>query len=114
MFEKVKIPVIGLVENMSVHICSQCGHQETIFGSGGGQNLADGYDIPLLGQLPLSGSIRQQLDQGNPPVAQDPESDISQIYRNIARNMTANLSQLTQDYSKGGAAIEISSWKPKD
>jgi len=113
MFEKVKIPVMGLVENMSVHICSECGHQETIFGSGGGKELAEGYDIPLLGQLPLSGAIRQQLDQGNPPVAQDPCSDISLIYLDIARQMAANLSQLAQDFSKGADAIAISSWKPK-
>ncbi len=113
MFEKVKIPVMGLVENMSVHICSQCGHQESIFGSGGGEVLADGYDIPLLGKLPLAASIRQQLDEGNPPLVADPNSEISLMYRDIARKMTANLSQLTQDFSKGAEAIEISTWKPK-
>ena len=112
MFEKVSIPVMGVVENMATHICSQCGHQEAIFGEGGGKYLSEDYDIPLLGQLPLDMTIRELLDAGTPTVAEDPESDISQIYREIGRNLTANLSVLGKDFSKGAQGIEISTWKP--
>ena len=114
MFEKVKIPVMGVVENMSTHICSQCGHQEAIFGEGGGLALSKDYDIPLLGQLPLTMTIREELDSGNPTVAKDPEGEISQTYRKIARNTTANLSLLAKDFSKGAQAIDIATWKPAD
>jgi ATP-binding protein involved in chromosome partitioning len=112
MFEKVSIPVMGVVENMATHICSQCGHQEAIFGEGGGKYLSEDYDIPLLGQLPLNMSIRERLDAGIPTVADDPDSKISNIYRDIARNLTANLSVLGKDFSKGAQGIEISTWKP--
>lgn len=112
MFEKVKIPVMGVVENMSTHICTNCGHQEAIFGEGGGSALSEGYGITLLGQLPLAMSIREQLDKGTPAVAVDPESNISQTYRQIARNLTADLAHLAKDYSKGAAGIEIKTWSP--
>ena len=112
MFEKVSIPVMGVVENMATHICSQCGHHEAIFGEGGGKYLSEDYDIPLLGQLPLAMSIRERLDAGTPTVADDPDSDISKIYREIGRNLTANLSVLGKDFSKGAQGIEISTWKP--
>lgn len=113
MFEKVKIPVMGVVENMSTHICSECGHQEAIFGEGGGNILSSDYDIPLLGQLPLAMSIREQLDVGTPALAVDAESKISQAYRSIARNLTANLVTLAKDYSKGNEAIAINTWSPE-
>ena len=113
MFEKVKIPVMGVIENMSTHICSECGHMEAIFGEGGGKKMSDDYDIPLLGQLPLVMSIREQLDAGTPAVAVDPEGSISQSYRQIARNLTANLSVLGKDFSKGAQGIEVSTWQPK-
>jgi len=112
MFGKVKIPVMGIVENMATHICSQCGHQEAIFGEGGGKFLSEDYDMPLLGQLPLAMSIRQQLDEGVPSVAADPESEISLTYRKIARNLTANLASLGKDYSKGADSISIKTWSP--
>ncbi len=112
MFEKVSIPVMGVIENMATHICSQCGHQEAIFGEGGGNFLAEDYDIPLLGQLPLTMSIREDLDQGIPTVAGDPDNVISRAYRDIARNLTANLSVLAKDFSKGSQGIDISTWKP--
>ncbi len=112
MFEKVSIPVMGVVENMATHICRQCGHQEAIFGEGGGKYISEDYDIPLLGQLPLAMSIRERLDAGMPTVADDPDSDISQIYREIGRNLTANLSILAKDFSKGAQGIDISTWKP--
>ncbi len=113
MFEKVKIPVMGVIENMSTHICSECGHQEPIFGDGGGQNLAEEYKIDLLGQLPLTMSIRKNLDDGTPSVALDPEGPIAQTYRQIARKLAANLTVLGKDFSKGAQAIDIATWKPK-
>jgi len=113
MFNKVKIPVMGVVENMSTHICSNCGHQEAIFGEGGGESLSKDYEIPLLGQLPLAMSIREQLDAGTPALAIDAESEISLTYRKIARNLTANLVQLAKDYSKGADSISIKTWSPE-
>jgi ATP-binding protein involved in chromosome partitioning len=113
MFEKVKIPIMGVVENMSTHICSNCGHQEAIFGEGGGAVMSNDYDMPLLGQLPLAMSIRQQLDAGTPAVAIEPTSEISLSYRKIARNLTANMVQLGKDYSKGADSIAIKTWSPE-
>lgn len=92
MFRKVNVPVLGVVENMSLHICSQCGHQESIFGTGGGEMIAAQYEIPLLGQLPLDIKIREQADMGNPTVAADPESTLALLYRGIARMAAARLS----------------------
>ncbi|HEY6530130.1 MAG TPA: iron-sulfur cluster carrier protein ApbC [Cellvibrionaceae bacterium] len=91
MFRKVQIPVMGIVENMSLHICSQCGHQEAIFGSEGGAILARDYQAPLLGQLPLQMAIREQTDAGRPPLVADPNSAVSLIYRSIARQLAARL-----------------------
>jgi ATP-binding protein involved in chromosome partitioning len=99
MFEKVSVPVLGVVENMSTHICSKCGHEEHIFGEGGGQKMADDYGINLLGSLPLDISIRVETDAGKPTVAVDPESRISQIYRDISRKTTAKLAMQAKDYS---------------
>lgn len=91
MFRKVNIPVLGVVENMALHICSNCGHAEAIFGEEGGERLATEYGVRLLGQLPLQAAIRKQTDEGRPPVAADPESDVSKIYRSIARQIAAGL-----------------------
>ncbi|MBL6751641.1 MAG: iron-sulfur cluster carrier protein ApbC [Nevskia sp.] len=91
MFRKVGIPVLGVVENMSTHICSSCGHEEPIFGTGGGQRLAQDAGTELLGSLPLDIRIRQQADGGNPTVAADPESPLAQRYRDIARLAAARL-----------------------
>ena len=91
MFRKVNMSVLGVVENMSTHICSQCGHEEPIFGSGGGARMAEQYDIPLLGQLPLDLRIRENLDQGNPTVVSAPDSEITADYREVARNLAARL-----------------------
>ena len=99
MFEKVAVPVLGIIENMSMHICSQCGHVESIFGSGGGQQMAQDYQAPLLGALPLDISIREQADGGAPSVVSDPTSKIAQEYIDIARKMTAKLSLLGKDYA---------------
>lgn len=99
MFEKVEVPVLGIVENMSLHICSECGHEEPIFGSGGGEQMSQQYDVDLLGQLPLDISIREGVDNGKPTVAIDPDTRISQIYREIARKTSAKLSLRAKDYS---------------
>ena len=96
MFRKVDIPVLGIVENMSVHICPECGHASHIFGSGGGAKVAQQYHTSLLGALPLSMDVRQQIDSGRPPVAADPESEISRIYRDVARRAAAELWQLSR------------------
>ncbi len=99
MFEKVNVPVLGIVENMSVHICSNCGHAEHIFGSGGGESMAKQYGVDLLGALPLDISIREGVDSGRPTVAIEPESRIAQIYREIARRTAARLALRARDFS---------------
>lgn len=91
MFRKVNVPILGVVENMATHICTQCGHEEHIFGEGGGERIARDYQTELLGSLPLNLSIRSDADNGKPSVAADPESSISQNYRGIARKLSANL-----------------------
>ena len=99
MFEKVEVPVFGIVENMSTHICSSCGHEEHIFGSGGGQQMAEQYGVDLLGALPLDITIREGVDSGRPTVAMEPDSRITEIYREIARKTAAKLSQRAKDFS---------------
>jgi ATP-binding protein involved in chromosome partitioning len=89
MFRKVHVPVLGIVENMSTHICSQCGHEEAIFGAGGGAHIAAEYQTELLGRLPLSMAIREQSDSGRPPVVADPSGEISQQFRTIARRIVS-------------------------
>ena len=91
MFEKVNIPVLGLVENMAVHVCSNCGHAEHIFGSGGGQAMAERYQVPLLGSLPLDVAIREQADAGTPIVAAQPDSAASQAYLQVAARLVEGL-----------------------
>ena len=99
MFEKVEVPVLGIVENMSTHICSNCGHEESIFGAGGGKLMSDQYGVDLLGQLPLDIRIREETDGGKPTVVAEPEARISQIYREIARKTAAKLSLQAKDYA---------------
>ncbi|HWB60287.1 MAG TPA: Mrp/NBP35 family ATP-binding protein [Chthoniobacteraceae bacterium] len=91
-FEKVQVPVLGIIENMATHVCSNCGHEEHVFGEGGGARMAEQYDVPLLGSLPLDIRIREQADGGNPTVAAMPDSDLALRYRDIARNTAARLS----------------------
>ena len=107
MFQKVEVPVLGIVENMSLHICSQCGHEEHIFGQGGGQSLSDQYGVELLGALPLDIQIRQETDGGKPTVAAQPESRLTQIYREIARKTAAKLSLQAKDYASKFPRIVI-------
>ena len=93
MFEKVHVPVLGLIENMAVHVCSQCGHAEHLFGQGGGERMAAQYGIPLLGSLPLEIGIRQQGDAGVPIVIAQPDSSAAQAYRQTAQNLAEALAQ---------------------
>jgi ATP-binding protein involved in chromosome partitioning len=99
MFQKVEVPVLGVVENMSIHICSNCGHEEHIFGSGGGKSMSDQYGIDLLGSLPLDMAIRVETDSGKPTVVAQPESRVTEIYREIARKTAAKLSLQAKDYA---------------
>ncbi|MGD9582062.1 MAG: iron-sulfur cluster carrier protein ApbC [Lysobacterales bacterium] len=92
MFEKVEVPVLGIVENMAVHVCSACGHAEHIFGSGGGELMASQYGVPLLGSLPLAMHVREQADSGTPTVIAAPDSLAARVYREIARKTAARLS----------------------
>jgi ATP-binding protein involved in chromosome partitioning len=92
MFQKVNVPVLGVVENMSTHVCSKCGHEEPIFGSGGGVRMAEQYGVTLLGQLPLDIRIRQETDEGRPTVVADPTSRIGTAYLDTARRTAARLS----------------------
>jgi len=93
MFEKVEVPVLGIVENMAVHTCSNCGHVEHLFGWGGGERMAAQYGVPLLGSLPLDIAIREQGDAGQPVVVAAPDSAVAQAYRQTARVMAATLAQ---------------------
>jgi ATP-binding protein involved in chromosome partitioning len=99
MFEKVEVPVLGIIENMSTHICSNCGHEEHIFGSGGGRQMSEQYGVELLGSLPLDIRIREGVDSGRPTVALEPDSAIAGTYRAIARRTAAKLSQRAKDFS---------------
>lgn len=96
MFRKVNIPVLGVIENMSLHICGNCGHVEHLFGEGGGDRIAQEYDTQLLGSLPLSKYLREQGDAGTPVVADDPDAEMAVMYRNAARNMAVQLAKLDQ------------------
>ncbi|NNF96202.1 MAG: iron-sulfur cluster carrier protein ApbC [Halobacteria archaeon] len=107
MFEKVEVPVLGIIENMSIHICSNCGHEEHIFGEGGGERMAEQHDVDLLGALPLDKSIREGTDEGKPTVVADPDGRITQIYRDIARRMAAKLSLKAKDFSGSFPKIVI-------
>jgi len=99
MFEKVAVPVLGVVENMSVHVCSNCGHAEHIFGSGGGSRMAAQFGVRLLGELPLDGRIREQADSGRPTVVAEPDSPRAQLYLDTARRAAAALALRQRDRS---------------
>lgn len=107
MFERVSVPVLGLVENMSVHICSQCGHAEHIFGAGGGEKMARKYGVELLGSLPLDIRIREQADGGHPSVVAEPDGASAKAYKSIARKMAARLALKAKDYSAKFPKISI-------
>jgi len=107
MFEKVGIPILGIVENMSIHICSKCGHEEHIFGTGGGELMAKDYDIELLGALPLDIKIREQVDGGQPTVVADPTSRVAEIYRGIARQIGIKIAERAKDHTAKFPSIVI-------
>jgi ATP-binding protein involved in chromosome partitioning len=97
MFEKVGIPILGVVENMSTHICPKCGHESHIFGSGGAERMCKDYGTELLGQLPLDESIREQADSGKPTVVADPDGRAAEIYRRIARRCAVKIAESQRD-----------------
>jgi ATP-binding protein involved in chromosome partitioning len=99
MFEKVGIPILGIVENMSTHVCSNCGHEEHIFGSGGAERMSKDYGVELLGSLPLDIAIREQADSGKPTVVADPDSPIAESYRRIARRVAVRIAEQQKDMS---------------
>jgi len=107
MFEKVEIPVLGVIENMSTHICSQCGHEEHIFGEGGGARMAEDYAIEQLGGIPLDRSIRQAVDEGKPSVVSDPDGSVARTYKRIARRSAAKLATRKKEYSAAFPSIMI-------
>jgi ATP-binding protein involved in chromosome partitioning len=109
MFEKVSVRVLGIVENMSVHVCSRCGHAEHIFGSGGGASLAAKHGVALLGALPLDIRIRAEADAGVPTVAAEPDGTLAQEYRRMARRTAARLATLNKDYSRMFPKITVES-----
>jgi ATP-binding protein involved in chromosome partitioning len=99
MFEKVNIPILGIVENMAMHTCTQCGHVEHIFGAGGGQRMAGDYKVDYLGGLPLDIRIREEADSGKPTLVSDPDGPLSAIYRQIARKVAAKIARQARDTS---------------
>jgi len=99
MFEKVGVPIIGIVENMSTYICPSCGHEEHVFGSGGGQKMCSDYGVDFLGSLPLNISIREQSDAGRPTVVAEPDGPISMVYQQIARQIAIRIAGLAKDMS---------------
>jgi ATP-binding protein involved in chromosome partitioning len=100
MFQKVNVPVLGVVENMSLHICSHCGHEERIFGEHGGRNLSEQYGVPLLGSLPLVSRIREETDRGFPTVAADPKSPVARAFTEAALRAAGELAARGKDYSR--------------
>lgn len=107
MFEKVEIEVLGVIENMSTHVCSNCGHEEHIFGEGGGRRMAEDYGVEYLGDIPLDASIRENADGGRPTVVADPDGRLALNYREIARKVAGRLALRKRDYSDKFPSIVI-------
>ena len=108
MFDKVGVPILGIVENMAVHICTNCGHAEHIFGEGGGKKMAADYQLDYLGALPLDIKIRQQADSGTPTVVADPDGDIAALYKAVARKVAVTVAAKSKDFSAKFPTITIS------
>ncbi len=108
MFEKVGVPILGIVENMAVHVCSNCGQVEHIFGADGGKKMAADYGMDYLGALPLDMSIRLQADSGKPTVVADPDGEVAQIYKKVAREVAVKIAQQAKDFSSKFPTISIS------
>jgi ATP-binding protein involved in chromosome partitioning len=108
MFEKVGVPILGIVENMAIYCCPNCGHSEAIFGADGGKKMAEQYGVDYLGGLPLRLAIREQADNGHPTVAADPEGDVSVIYKTVARQLAVKIALKARDYSSKFPTITVS------
>ena len=108
MFEKVGVPILGLVENMAVHVCTQCGHIEHIFGADGGKKMAASYGMDYLGALPLNMQIRLQADSGKPTVVADPDGDVAAIYKAMARLVAVKIAAKAKDFSSKFPSIKVS------
>ena len=108
MFEKVGVPILGIVENMAVHVCSNCGHVEHIFGADGGKNMAAEYGMDYLGALPLAMHIRQQADSGTPTVVADPDGEVAEIYKTVARQVAIKIAAKAKDFSSKFPTIKVS------
>ncbi|GAC1530576.1 MAG: iron-sulfur cluster carrier protein ApbC [Ramlibacter sp.] len=108
MFEKVGVPILGLVENMAVHVCSNCGHVEHIFGDGGGRRYAGEREIDYLGALPLDIAIRQQADSGKPTVVADPDGKLAGLYKDVARQVAVKVASKARDFSAKFPTITVS------
>ena len=107
MFEKVGIPILGIVENMALHVCSNCGQAEHIFGQGGGERMSKEYDVTYLGALPLDIRIREQADSGRPTVVSDPDGPIAEVYRGIARKVAVRIAEKAKDMSSRFPSIVV-------
>jgi len=107
MFEKVGIPIIGVVENMSTHICSNCGHNEAIFGHGGGEKMCKDFGVDFLGALPLTMSIREQTDSGRPTVVAEPDGPVAKVYKDIARKVAVKVAERAKDMSSKFPSIVV-------
>ncbi len=107
MFEKTGINIVGIVENMSTHICSNCGHEEHIFGAGGGEKMCADYNTEFLGSLPLDIRIRVQADSGKPTVVADPDGKLARDYKQIARRIAVKVGEMAQDHSAAFPKIVV-------
>ncbi|AIO34302.1 iron-sulfur cluster carrier protein ApbC [Burkholderia pseudomultivorans] len=107
MFEKVGIPILGIVENMSIHVCSNCGHEEHIFGAGGAERMAKDYGVTVLGSLPLDIAIRERADSGAPTVAADPDGALARRYRDIARGVALAIAERARDMTSKFPSIVV-------
>jgi ATP-binding protein involved in chromosome partitioning len=108
MFEKVSVPILGIVENMAVHVCTNCGHVEHIFGAEGGKRMAAEYQVDYLGALPLALTIREQSDAGHPPVVSDPQGEIARLYKAVARRVAIKIAAKAKDFSAKFPSITVS------
>jgi ATP-binding protein involved in chromosome partitioning len=108
MFEKVGVPILGIVENMAVHVCTNCGHAEHVFGADGGRRIAEECGVDYLGALPLTMSIRENADSGHPTVVAEPDGEIAAIYKSVARQMAVKIAQRAKDFSSKFPTITIS------
>ncbi len=107
MFEKVGIPILGIVENMAIHVCTHCGHAEHVFGAGGGERMAKDYGVEYLGGLPLDIRIREQTDSGRPTVVAEPDGEIARTYGSIARRVAVKIAAQSKDMSSKFPSIVV-------